>query len=187
MKKLIILAAILTFVPFMHSYAEIPQESVYLHQNLHYVDVKGDLKASYANFTGPHVGHGFIPVNTKVTLKKWGRKGLKIYTSDGGKMVYFEFHEGRMGMSLDEYVDLITGQAPFPLLTLSPIDQKGVKEGKALRGMSKEGVRVALGYPASHATPSLESSTWYYWVNRFGKRAITFSGEGTVIELNPDW
>ena len=65
------------------------------------------------------------------------------------------------------------------------IDQKGVQDGKAFIGMSKEGVRMALGYPAPHRTPSLDSSTWIYWRNRWKTRAVEFGIDQQAKNIIP--
>ena len=85
-----------------------------------------------------------------------------------------EYNEGRMQMSIDQYLKYIVSPSPVSLEAFSEIDRKGIADGKAYMGMSKDGVRIALGYPARHRTPSLDSSTWVYWRNRFGTRAINF-------------
>lgn len=69
------------------------------------------------------------------------------------------------------------------LAKLSEIDKEGVRQGKALIGMSKQGVVFAMGPPPIHANPSAQSDNWLYWRNRWGKRGIEFSGEGKVNNI----
>jgi len=45
-----------------------------------------------------------------------------------------------MGMSDDQYINLISSPTPVNIDRLSDLDKKGVKEGKASVGMTKEGV-----------------------------------------------
>ena len=88
-----------------------------------------------------------------------------------------------MGMGADQYVELIASPKKISLVSLSGIDQKGIKEGKAYPGMTKKGVRIALGYPASHKTSSLQSNTWIYWQNRWNSMAVEFGKNGKVIAI----
>ena len=85
-----------------------------------------------------------------------------------------------MDMSVDEYLELITSPSKASLSGLSETDKKGIQQGKAYRGMTKKGVRIALGYPAVHRTPSLDSDTWIYWTNRFRAIAVEFDDQGRV-------
>ena len=84
------------------------------------------------------------------------------------------------GLSAEEYVGYITAPNKLSLGRLSPIDKKGIADGRAYKGMSKEGVRIALGYPALHETPSLQDDVWTYWRNRFATTAVEFDASGRV-------
>jgi hypothetical protein len=88
-----------------------------------------------------------------------------------------------MGMSAEQYINLITSSKKVNLEQLSEIDQKGIKSGKALIGMSKTEVKIALGYPATHRTPSLENNSWVYWLNRWQTYGIEFDTEGKVSKI----
>ncbi len=88
-----------------------------------------------------------------------------------------------MGMSAEQYISLITSSKKVNLSELSETDQKGINSGKALVGMSKKGVRIALGYPAAHRTPSLKNNSWIYWRNRFKTKVIEFDTEGKVKKI----
>jgi hypothetical protein len=154
----------------------------YLKCNIHAFDNGHDIKASYANWTNPGQGHLLIPVNTPIEIKKW-RKGFRFITVDTQKKVYFEFHKKRMGMSVEEYIGLITSPEPVSLSSFSETDLEGISEGKARVGMTKTGVMTALGYPATHRTPSLVQNTWIYWKNRFRTMAVEFDFDGIVKEV----
>lgn len=160
-----------------------PVVPVYLKNNIHCQQHEQELKASYANWTDPGIGHVIIPVNTPVIVETV-RKDLRIITQDASKKtVYFEFDEGRMNMTNEQYIRLITSPQPTNLDRLSAVDRKGIKEGKAYQGMTKEGVRIALGYPAVHGTPSLDSNTWRYWTNRWRSLLVEFDASGKVFKI----
>jgi hypothetical protein len=154
----------------------------FLRNNIHAQDQKDELRASYANWTDPGERHVIIPVNTPVKVLIV-RRDLTFVTQDTNKTIYFEFDEGRMGMTNEQYVTLVTSTQPANLASLSAVDRKGISEGKAHTGMTKEGIRIALGYPAVHKTPSLDSNTWYYWTNRWKPFAIEFGKNGTVSKI----
>ncbi len=155
--------------------------------NIHaQADRDGLLKASYANYTDPGDGHVIIPPNTKLIIKPWKRffkdYGFKFELPDGRKGV-FEVHVKRLGMSTADYLKLIMSDKPVSLKELTSLDRKGVKQGKALVGMTKKGVMTALGYPSPHATPSLKDNTWKYWRNRFRTMDVEFNGKGRVSRI----
>ena len=86
-------------------------------------------------------------------------------------------------MSAEQYIPLIASSSKKDLSIYSEIDQEGIKKGEALAGMSKEGVKTALGYPAVHQTPSLKNNSWMYWRNRWNTKVIEFDADGKVKKI----
>lgn len=161
---------------------------VYNKYNIHVqdqIDQRGNhrLDASYANYTDPGAGHLIIPPGTPLVVEKASRKGIVFRNQKDDTRFHFEYHEQRMGMSVEEYLKRITSPQPVSLKNLSQEDRKGIAAGKAFPGMSKEGVLTALGHPAAHRTPSLDETTWIYWTNRFATVAVEFNGNGKVINV----
>jgi hypothetical protein len=160
-----------------------PEKTVFLKVNIHYQYNGDDSKASYANYTDPGAGHKVLHVNTPVKIEGWRRGGFKINDTEKNEVILFEYHRGRMEMTEEEYLRHITSPQKVSLKKLSEIDRKGIKDGRAYKGMTKEGVMKALGYPATHRTPSLEINTWTYWTNRFGTIAVDFDANGKVVSV----
>lgn len=142
-----------------------------------------NFKASYANYTDPGVGHVIIPVGTEIQMVKQGWRGFVFTYDEGSKKVTFEYQEKRMGMNMDEYIEMITSSKPVSYSGLSKQDKKGIADGKAYKGMTRKGVMAALGYPAVHKTPSLDSKTWVYWANRFKTIGVDFNDQGKVSRV----
>lgn len=158
-------------------------KKLFLQNNIHAQQGIRDSKASYANWTDSGNGHFILPVNSAVEFGSYHR-GLTIKRLVDGRQIFFEYSPRNMGMSASQYIELIASPQKVKLNRLSRIDQKGIKEGKAYPGMTKNGVRIALGYPAAHQTPSLESNTWIYWRNRWKSMAVKFNGNHKVIDID---
>ena len=184
MKKALVLCLILIFGISMTSCSHKVNVSGTRHLkcNIHAQASGHDTKASYANWTDPGPGHLIIPVNSEVTFSGF-RKGFVITTLNDNRKTYFEYNANYMGMSDDQYISLISSPTPVSVDKLSDSDKKGVKEGRASVGMTKEGVMMALGYPAGHKTPSLESNIWVYWQNRWKTIAVEFDENGKVKNI----
>ena len=159
-------------------------EIVYLKNNIHaYRGPRDrDITASYANWTGHSPGHILIPVNTPVYIGRY-RHGFTLLTEDTGRKIFFQFNASQAHMNRSEYIGLITSERKTSIKNLSDIDQQGIKEGRAYLGMTKKAVRIALGYPAPHRTPSLESHSWVYWTNRWKTMLVEFNRKGKVIYI----
>lgn len=140
-------------------------------------------KASYANYTDPGEGHVVIAAGTEISIIKKTRKSFTFTCDNDTKNVVYEFHDKRMAMSLDDYLEKITSAGPVSFDELSKKDREGMADGKAYKGMSRKGVMVALGYPAAHRTPSIDSDSWTYWTNRFKTIVVEFDDKGLVSEV----
>ena len=155
---------------------------LYLKNNIHAQRGPRDIKASYSNWVKPGAGHMVIPVNTPIQTGRW-RGGFYFVTLDTKRRVFFELNQRNALATPKEYITLITSPAKVSLDGLPDIDRKGIRAGKAYVGMSKEGVRIALGYPAAHMTPSLEEDTWWYWHNRHRRVRVDFDQDGKVKQI----
>lgn len=176
---------ILSVLTFCWQSAFAKEELRYTKYNIHGQSLDGVfIKASYANYTNPGDGHIIVPAGTKINISNVTRKSFAFTYDAGKKKVVFEFHAPRMGMKTGEYIELITSAEPTSQKNLSQFDRKGVKQGKASVGMTKEGVLAALGYPAVHRTPSLDASRWVYWANRFRTIAVNFDASGKVSSID---
>lgn len=167
-------------------------ETRYLKNNIHYQgrpDRGGRMayNASYANYVDPGAGHEILPVNSEVEIsvssRRFRGRSLVIIDSKSGRTIHFEYNERNMRLPMLEYIDLISSTQKTSLSNLSAKDRKGVKDGRAYIGMTKNGVRMALGYPAKHRTPSLDNYEWVYWIDRFRTQLIRFNNKGIVTEI----
>lgn len=182
-RKIAVFSILAMFHALLGVPAQAEDQSVYNKYNIH-TQMKGPnlYKASYANYTNPGGGHVIFPAGTLMSVDDTDSDAITFLLQDGRK-IHFEFHETRMGMSVEKYLDLITSAEPVPLDKFSELDREGIKAGKALIGMTKTGVLTALGYPAAHRTPSLDSGSWVYWTNRFGTIRIDFDERGKVAKI----
>lgn len=144
-------------------------EKVYTLTNLHPDDVRSRLYS--INYQQP----GLIPRCTEVNLLDISRK--KLIFEAGDVKYHYIFHKA--SGSFDENIKKYFGTECSPK-KLSALDKKGLREGKVFKGMSKDGVVLAIGYPPVHVTPSLSSNTWKYWSNRFNTFNVVFDKAGKV-------
>ena len=126
-----------------------------------------------------------IPVCSEFTIDSAHSKAIKL-TYKGTQYSYlWDGHTRKAGQSLADNFKLFFGDKcdSKKLNKLSKLDKSGVEQGKALIGMSKEGVIFAMGHPPIHANPNTESNYWLYWRNKWGKRSVEFSNDGKVIKI----
>ncbi|HAD04635.1 MAG: hypothetical protein A2091_05945 [Desulfuromonadales bacterium GWD2_61_12] len=165
--------------------------TLYLKYNVHVQDQVGRngehvYKASYSGWVDALPPVFLLPAGSEVTVGPLRRGFVPAFTiqgKDDGRLIAFEYQEKYMGISVDEYIAKITSPTPVSLAALSKIDREGVKAGKALVGMSKQGVVTALGLPPTHKTPSLDDNSWTYWKDKYRTLVVEFDGTGTVRNI----
>jgi len=107
----------------------------------------------------------FIPVGTQILVREV--EGTRANVEVDGKPYRFGHDYGRAQEKTPDWVDkLVVLDDPSLKLAKYPANiRSAIEAGKILRGMSKEQVIMALGYPATSDTPKLEAATWkYYWL-----------------------
>jgi hypothetical protein len=159
--------------------AQKANDELYTRYNLHFVSERGKNKASYANWT-EWPGHDMLPYNSKVQVRSSSRK-ITIVDLNTNRDITMEFSAKRMLMSAKEYVAMITSPTPVTYEGLSDVDLQGIQAGQAMTGMSKQGVMIALGYPAKHRTPSTDENAWTYWKGRYDSYVVGFDNSGKVV------
>jgi hypothetical protein len=127
---------------------------------------------------------GLIAVCTPVTLLERNAKRLLFRSEASGKTYEYVHHE-IIGEPFGDHLARVFGPAcPRKEIDALPaLDRQGVTQGRALVGMTRRGVVLAMGYPPPHATPSLDSNRWLYWTNRMNKVAVLFDDRGNVLVL----
>ena len=126
-----------------------------------------------------------IPLCTKVTLDALSGKKL-IFTTLNDSQTYQYFHHKKAAAEpFDMHLKRYFGSKcnTSNISSLSKIDQEGIKAGTIKKGMSKEGVTLAAGFPPRHVTPSTDSNEWTYWKNKFNRLVIEFDNKGIVKNI----
>jgi len=145
--------------------------AVYTQRNMRYNVSRGKNIVEATNY---QIGI-LIPVNSKVTLESIDTKqiifdynGLKIilrnipkYTGIGIAKLYARYFASQK-VNLDKFTSL---------------ERKAIESAQAMKGISKEALLVALGYPPAHTTPSLKMNEWKYWQSRWSTFVVKFKDD----------
>jgi hypothetical protein len=128
-----------------------------------------------------------VPLGTQVQILEVKKNSVKFQPA-GHPALTLSFRHGRKMMTFEQYLDRIfLTEDPRAKLPKPPRDRKqaaavekvrkAIEEGVIEPGMTKEQVLMAVGYPPAHRTPSLESSVWTYWTNRWSTYQVYFDGD----------
>ncbi len=126
-----------------------------------------------------------IPMCSKFTIKDIGTKEIEIEHGGTTYSYLWDKHTRSAGQSLAENFQTFFGKKcdSAAVAKLSKLDQEGIKNGRPVIGMSKEGIKYAMGLPPVHATSSLENSNWTYWINKWARNIMEFDEKGVLKKI----
>lgn len=124
---------------------------------------------------------GLLPLCTEIKIQKLTKKALVFDVPSRSRTYTYLYHKSAID-PLNEHLKLFFGAScdASKVNKMSKKDQEGIKLGRALPGMTRDGVLLAMGYPPKHVNPVLDVSEWMYWRNKFVKTAVTFDEKGKV-------
>ena len=72
------------------------------------------------------------------------------------------------------------------LAELPPKIQRAMQTMRVTKGMTREQVIVAIGYPITSETPHLDLNKWRYWLGTFTPFTVNFDSEDKVAGVTTD-
>ena len=153
------------------------QDGVLTLVNLHPDEVRSSLYA--ANFQQD----GLIPAGSAVRLDALNGKVLKFTVLDTARTYQYRNHNAS-GEPFMAHLERIFGteDPSAEIAGLCQEDQDGIAQGRALPGMTRRGVYLAMGPPPRNITPTQEAPVWQYHRNRWGpKIKVSFDSDGIVV------
>ncbi len=124
-----------------------------------------------------------VPLGTPVQVQKVGRDSIT-FLADGRKLTLVRKY-GTEQESFQQYLDkvLVAGDPKARVARFPRAVQDAIRDGRVERGMTREQVILALGYPPAHRTPSLTAGEWLYWYNRWVTYKVLFDDAGVVTQV----
>jgi hypothetical protein len=146
--------------------------------NLHY-DADRISDANWRNLP-------MIPAGATIRIVNYGFNTAVVEID--GKPIKIAHDYGRDQESLETYVRKLVAQEDprARVASYSPEVREAIFRGVVIRGMTREQVLVAVGYPPTHRTFTLESNVWHPWASRHGRYEIHFDSQGTVERIVGD-
>lgn len=120
---------------------------------------------------------GLIPINTAVNLVSIDSKNIVVQIAKTGQPLTIENVPRHTNEDVQQAFQKILRKTRVNLDQFSPQERQNILDGQAAKGMSRKAVLAAIGYPPATSTPSLDSSEWTYWTNRFNRFIVRFKGD----------
>jgi hypothetical protein len=125
-----------------------------------------------------------IPAGTpiKVISYSWN---YRAFVEIDGKAMRIGHDYGRADEPMDRYVArLVSARDPRALIEGYPENVRAaIRQGRPIPGMTREQALIAVGYPATHQTKTLEAPVWHHWSSRTKRYEIHWNEKGTVEKV----
>ena len=115
-----------------------------------------------------------MPINTPVKLLSMTGSKMTLKRLDTGQEIKVENVDKHTKKSMTEIAALMLSAEKTPLEKLPEEVASAVRNGDMRKGMTREILLMARGYPPAHETPSLDGDRWIYWSSRFVKQTVVF-------------
>ena len=115
-----------------------------------------------------------VPINTPVKLISMSGAKMTLKRLDSGQEIKVENEDKYTRKSISEIAALMLSPVKTPIEKLPEEVASAIRNGDMRKGMTRELVLMARGYPPVHETPSIEGDRWVYWSSRFVKQTIVF-------------
>jgi hypothetical protein len=115
-----------------------------------------------------------VPINTPVKLISMSGSKLTLMRLDSGQEIKVENEDKYTKKSITEIAALMLSAEKTPVEKLPQEVASAIRNGDMRKGMTRELVLMARGYPPVHETPSIDGDRWVYWSSRFVKQTIVF-------------
>ncbi|HEY9155408.1 MAG TPA: hypothetical protein VIM69_09770 [Opitutaceae bacterium] len=116
-----------------------------------------------------------VPINTPVHVDVISHRKIVLKRLDTGERLTIENVEKYSRKTMPEFASLLLSSVKTPVDRLAPPLVTAIETGEMRKGMTKEQVILARGYPPAHETPSTDDDRWKYWSSRFVTQTITFT------------
>ena len=81
----------------------------------------------------------------------------------------------------------IVKRDPRPkIAAAAPKVRKAISSMRITKGMTRDQVLMAMGYPISSYNPQMDAPMWKYWLSTRAPFTVVFNGQGQVVRVETD-
>lgn len=130
-------------------------------------------------------GKTVISAGTPLTMNGYGKNRVHVLIN-GRKQAIGNDYSRSMPLEAFAKRYVVTDDPLEKLRTYPRKIQDAIGTMRLTRGMTREQVLMAVGYPASDENPNLADKTWRYWLNSWGEFDAIFDDNGILIKIEAE-
>ena len=126
-----------------------------------------------------------ISAGTRATVTGYGRN--RVYVDINGRKQALGNDYSR-NITLEDFANrYVVMQDPMIKIATYPRNiQQAIANARVTKGMSREQVLMAIGYPIADENPDLDNNQWRYWISSFAEFVVLFNDKGSVENVETD-
>jgi len=130
-------------------------------------------------------GKRVLPLGTPAKVTGYGRYRVLVDIGGSHQAIGNDYsRDMELGSFAQRYI--VTQDPKQKLAGYSAAHREAITSARIMRGMTREQVVMAVGYPVSSENPMLESNIWRFWRDSFNEFQVHFDDQGRVKEISTD-
>lgn len=130
-------------------------------------------------------GKTMIPYGTPVKARGYGRYRVNVEIDGKRQSIGNDYSRDLDNAAFAKRY--IVQDDPRAKLAAAPAKiREAVESARVTKGMTREQVLMALGYPISSENPNLDAPVWMYWLWSFSPYEVHFGPDGRVTGVEAD-
>ena len=130
-------------------------------------------------------GKRIIPFGTPAKVKGLGRYRVHIEIEGKSQAIGNDYSRD-IPMEAFARRYIVSEDPKAKVSRAAPKVRRAIESARVTRGMTKEQVLTALGYPISSENPNLDVPRWRYWLWSFSPFVVHFDDAGRVSRVETD-
>jgi hypothetical protein len=130
-------------------------------------------------------GKFVLPFGTPVSLTGFGRYRVNVQINGQPQSIGNDYsRDVAMEAFAKRYI--VKEDPRAKVAAAEPRIRSAIESARVTRGMTRDEVLIALGYPIHNETPHLDAAVWKYWLWTFSPFKVHFDGNGQVSRVSGD-
>lgn len=127
-----------------------------------------------------------LPIGTPLKVTGYGRHRVNVEINGQKQSIGNDYSRST---PLDVFARrYVVEQDPLAKIVTYPKKiQDAIASARLTKGMSREQVIMAVGYPVSDENPSLDAKEWHFWLSSFVEFVAVFDDQGLLLRVDTDF
>lgn len=130
-------------------------------------------------------GKRVIPAGTPIRVTGYGRNRVHVEVN-GGKQALGNDYSRDIELPAFARRYVVNEDPARKIAGYPPKIREAIKSSRITKGMTREQVLMAVGYPISSENPNLDAPVWRMWLGSFSEFQVLFDNAGRVRAVETD-